>query len=255
MSKASLILSAVSNLATFLTMFIVLFTLLEMAKQRRSAYRPDIIITPPHYFVYCRARHKRILSMTISSEELSEFGTSDRQRHDVIGLSGFNIGLGSAKSIDVTWDYSIHDLIRSISERDTKGSFTIHKLPGSLLSLEIPEVMRTMSNTDHQESFDYLLPTHVTNEAIQIRLPPAYLSLTSALLCLQWATAEHWDTQISQLPLVRMSVRYTDIGNNRHEKSFSIQPILIKESKKEPDSGEVMQFGGMITCRIHGGWD
>jgi hypothetical protein len=97
-NKTNLLVSSISSLATFLTMFFVLLTLFEMAKQRKSSYRPDIVVLPSQYFFYSKATHDRIQSMYISDKELGD-NISNHKPLDHITLEGFNIGLGTAKFI------------------------------------------------------------------------------------------------------------------------------------------------------------
>src|SRR5581483_2084030 len=233
-NKANLLASAISSFATFCTMFLVLLTLAEMAKQRKSAYRPDIVVEPSHYYIHATAEAGHITSMRMSADEPAD-NKSDNAHFDRITLQGFNVGLGTAKSVKVSWEYNLDELVNEVEERNTVRSFNLKRPTPGTISLEIPQdrIGTTMNISHEFEDFGYILPTHVKNEATLINLPYPYLMFSSALLCLWWLRDENWIEDPQFFPL-EMKLTYRDIGNNEHKKSFQIKPFVYYGQFTEP---------------------
>src|SRR5580692_10591429 len=90
LSKMSLILTAVSSLATFCTMFLVGYTVLEMTRQRKTAYRPDIILHSPGFYIDWSEKDGRISALTFSNEETEGNQAASTSISRSVSVDAFN---------------------------------------------------------------------------------------------------------------------------------------------------------------------
>lgn len=67
-NKANLLMTAISSVAAFCTMIFVAYTILEMARQRKGAYRPDMILSSSGFYIYWHQRVDEMSFLSFSNE-------------------------------------------------------------------------------------------------------------------------------------------------------------------------------------------
>lgn len=81
---SSSVAAAISALATF-------FTVLQVSENRKSSYRPEIIFANTKF----------------SSTRKVKIDSPNTDPEKYISVDMYNIGLGSAKNIEISWSFSI----------------------------------------------------------------------------------------------------------------------------------------------------
>lgn len=244
-NKASLIVSAVASLATLVTMVLVAFTLLEMAKQRKTTYRPDIVLTTSGYFIYAEHQDHALSDLHFSNEEVDDNTVQIERRLNDVYLDGFNIGLGAAKLVDVAWEFQVDHLVQKLNEDVASGfQFVFNHndvFTDGYLSYTLPKGISGIMVLKHDmhRTYDHLLPIHVKAEPTKIRMPFTYLLITAARLYSTMVDKTEWEAEA--FPVLRVKITYADIGNNMHKKSFSVRPSLV--SWQTPPAPRNLQKG------------
>lgn len=110
------------------------------------------------------------------------------------------------------------------------------------------------------QSYNHILPAQIKNDATKIALPRAYLIVSAAQMYLEWVNGERNSgtedkyPEIKQrddfFPLLKLRVEYNDIGNNTHNKSFSLQPKCIKGRGFPGSSPYNTTFRAFIELKI-----
>ena len=230
--KASLIVSAVASLATLVTMVLVALTLREMAKQRKTTYRPDIVLSTSGYFIYAEHQDGALSYFHFSNEEVEPNSVQIERRLNRVYLDGFDIGLGTAKLVDVAWEFQVDHLVQKLNE-DVASGFQVEfkhddVFTEGYLSYKLPKEpsggVIALSHDIHR-TYDHLLPIHVKDEPTKISMPFTYLLITAARL---YSTmVDKTKRAAEDFSVLRVKITYADIGNNLHKKSFSVTPSLV----------------------------
>lgn len=238
--EAVTVATVVSSIGTFISSIVVLFTLIEINKQRKAVYRPDLVFSNSRYFLYWDMVKSDLFPGLWYPQERPPGVTKYDEK--LIAVNGFNIGLGAAKSIEIEWEFNIDYFIKQISEKDKAGNFKIEWELQNQAVLAVETFGKKFSiNTkvDNHQQIDFVLPSHIDKNSLQIRLPFSYLILTSIIYYLELKSE---DCDIPFLPPLRMTVNYTDIGNNRHRKRYElkISPFQLIKSPNPSNGEEVM---------------
>jgi hypothetical protein len=103
--------TAVSSFAALLTAIIVFFTLIEMKRQRQSAYKPDLMFKPIRFSF--SADFFDVLDYKIASQKDDD--DSKNEQYKPTGQI-YNIGLGSAKNLYPTLHFDYRKAIKLVNE-------------------------------------------------------------------------------------------------------------------------------------------
>lgn len=209
------LISAISSVAAFVTAIIVFFTLLEMIRQRQSSYMPDLVCKPLQFSV--SADITDTLKYTISSKDNGD--NRDQDHRDPQGKI-FNIGLGSAKNLNLTWRFdhekAIEDVKRLNLELDLalfiKDNFMIIKCEsgGIYINLAIA----------YLKSIDYILPVSITNQPVSIPIPSCYVHLLSIYSIFQiYKDSENVLDALSSFPQTWLTIKFKDVGGRIYKKN------------------------------------
>jgi hypothetical protein len=90
-------------------LFLAIFTLREMAKQRQESYKPRLMIREKNFFLQKNSNGTPCF-LKENSEPITNFGTP----HFFLELN--NIGLGSAHDIVVKWNYDQQRIVNRLRE-------------------------------------------------------------------------------------------------------------------------------------------
>jgi hypothetical protein len=104
-------LTLLTIIGTFLAAIATFLTVLEMRWQRRTTYKPDLIVESTGFDIYPDGR--------------DHFGTiaTDRKRPEGkrwthLSLTARNAGFGPAKSVTFSWETDLQDFLESIGRVD-----------------------------------------------------------------------------------------------------------------------------------------
>lgn len=230
----------VSSIAVLLTSIIILFTLFEMKKQRRSLYRPDLILTSNLFYVYAKDLYHEFHPFIWSCEkydgEIEKHKTSTNYF-----INFYNIGLGSAKFLKINWEFNYKKLFSEINKLKQKDDFEIKLNKEFLLySLGDKYSVRIQLDADNYYEINHSLPSHITKEQNSLRLPTSYFDLISIYIFYLIKNFKNDFDKIfnfiKECPSLKLKISYYDIENNNHTQTFKVVPkfsmLKFKRSKK-----------------------
>ena len=212
------LISAISSVAAFVTAIIVFFTLLEMIRQRQSTYKPDLVCKSTQFFV--SADVIDTLQYTISTKDNDDKG--DQNRRAPQGRA-FNIGLGSAKNLILTWRFDHDRAIEDVSRLNLELGLSLFveenilKIKGKFGGIHI-----NLAN-DNFQNIDYILPVSITNEPVSIHIPFSYVHLLSIYSIFQmYNDSENALDALSSFPQIWLTIKFKDVGGRVYKKKYGI---------------------------------
>ncbi|MGB4107670.1 MAG: hypothetical protein WBK55_07720 [Alphaproteobacteria bacterium] len=232
--------SFVADWATFFAAIAALLTLLEMHRQRKHSYKPDIVPIKQVFSGYFQSAIFCDWVLNDSkNEELEELKSPDLE------ISLFNLGNGAAKDIQLTWDFDFDTFIQKLNQlnQENETRVTIKKLD-SFLEFKDGDKSEALVNLNPslERSEDYLLPASIEQTGLKIPVPAAYTWLVSNYFYINFAVlSKNLDCPI---PSLKLTIEYSDIANNRYKNifSFDIGLIFFANNKPMPDFRAYLQY-------------
>lgn len=228
------------SIITAATSVIVLLTLFEIAKQRKSSYKPDIFLASQNFYAQKSGLAKSMLPIA-----WSEYLSVEHNYQLEYLLNIYNIGNGSAKNISVQWNLELDEIIGEINLDAKDINYQLHLEKNDDSQIFIVETIDNEESTssvntklDLNPKYDYLLPSSVDKEGLKIRLPATIIFLI-AIRFMLWSKKS--DRKYDKIfPWIGMTISYEDIGGSKHVKGFKFDFSLIMHSETT--------FGGRIEA-------
>lgn len=223
--KYQTVISLFGNIGTLIAAIVAMLTLFEIAKQRRTVYRPEV----------------KFVS-TLFKATWPEFDSSS------LKINAFNIGMGSATSIKITWDYDINRLIEMIKAINTKDQITVNYRSNDksrFLSISINTddypTSRILTDLSDEliQTFDLILPASISENPVKVILPRGFCELILIYYYLHIKNRE-LSTIIDGIPIHAL-IWYMDIGNNEYERSVKmmLKPLSLTLDKNFELTGTI----------------
>jgi len=229
----------ITAIATFALAFSGLRTIHEMRKQRKSAYKPDIMIAKSDFHVYNRKFDNIFLPVIWSNNKLDKEEISEITTKEVIyfpfpnfrplpfysdlDLECHNVGLGSAKYVEIEWHFIPNDFIEKIRRIERANNSYLFKISEEedffYLYFSKESVLISF-----QKSYYDSLPFIKKESPTKLPVPSIYLFLYSILQYLKMTYITRED-----IPPLELILKYRDMENEEFNKKFSIQ-FKIKEN-------------------------
>jgi len=205
--------ACLSGVATFLTVR-------QIARQREASYRPELAISQSSL----QGQPDPIAAGALPSfwTKMAEYNAStEGVQRPMLPLS--NVGFGTAKEVSLVWSFPIAEVVATVNQlaqRTLTPAYFAYD-DGAVL-LKSDSLGNRMSFWKNQEKawIDYVLPAAVQTDPVNLALPDAYVLLCSALLFF-WAK-EKDAKSLPELPMLRATFQYRDIGEQEHQATFDI---------------------------------
>lgn len=147
---------------------VALFTLLELSRQRKSAYKPDLCVLKKQFSIKLgRMGIIADLPMAIDWE------TKDLALDNMVSMASIrivNVGFGAAKHIKAKWRFDTDSILEEVNQiaQQTFQSFYLEKSE-SLLSVKSrnKNILMVNGKMDSFE-FEYLLPVGNQNNGHEV---------------------------------------------------------------------------------------
>ena len=221
----------INSISTLIVALIAIFTLIEVYKQRKSSYKPELIIEHQNFKLI---KYTEFEIPVIWMNRIEQFDiVSKNEANPMFSDEGFkipvhNIGLGTAKNIQITFSTDLKKTINKINKLDVNKNIKIEFENSSFISFEpkkenyfLYKGITFNFQNEFKISIDYILPSQIEKEATNINVPMHYLYLCSILIYL-WNKSETKDKGFIELPILNMLIEYRDIGNKRYKRKLSI---------------------------------
>ena len=208
--------SLASSLGTLSAALVALFTLLELFRQRKASYKPDLCILQRYFDLKGGECGQKNIALDWSvCHEFTKGDLSAPSIHLV------NIGFGAAKKVEAKWVFDYENLMKDVNHLAQKHhqGFYIEK-ENSFLKLKSENNGFYHVNAEMNiREYEYLLPlSHDSGR--EIVLPPSYTMLLSMYLSL-WAK-EHFSFQEIEVPTIKLELNYQDIGKGKHASTHTV---------------------------------
>lgn len=226
----------ISLIVSLFVSLILLWTLLEMKNQRRSMYMPDLYVQNQSFKI--ETKKNRDFSWKYNNRSSSNFS-----------LTISNIGLGTAKNIEIKWFYELSKLLNIIKKLDKNKLFEIRE-EGDFIRIEENKSNRLINLKCRSYNEIFLR----TNEKMYIDVPLAFKELFSMIIYL----AVNSDLKISceyikKIPNPVIKISYEDIGKNKITKTVSLDINTNMFSKSSQKIKQIRYEGTIEPKEIRGG--
>lgn len=206
----------IAELVSLITAVAALLAILEMRWQRQSSYRPDLVIGSTPFNVWQGTEGL----VTSTSAEYDDTPPSYR----MAAVRVVNIGFGAAKSVTVEWMVDFHTFVARIGQMNPAVAAAIlvdedfvgfEPDAGGITHFVRPQMRGRITSLSPGD------------QGVELKLPPVYLALYET-----WAEtattigSDHGVLEIPDPVAITLKLAYRDLGENKHSKSFTLQPAV-----------------------------
>ena len=228
-----------ASLAAFASATATFLTIRQMARQRETSYRPELVFSSTRF--HGAAEFDGGMPKNWNQ---SDNPPPNAQQRNSLRIPIHNIGLGAAKDITLQWSFDIENITSQVNLlADKAGISATFSLKADILSFKSNELGNgsSMWRNQRNQTFDFLLPASIPLDQISIKLPNAYIQLCSALL--------HFTTHIQEsqnfpdFPVLTALVSFQDLGGSLHQSKHHFSVTL------ESYIGKGEKFHGTVNCK------
>lgn len=214
-----------ASVGAFMSAIATFLTVKQMSHQRQASYLPELVLsrtifegTPspiaagpiPTHWVPKPSSESKTVVMPLFSLPLT------------------NVGLGAAKDISVSWSFPIEEVIRQINDLAQQTLTPLYFIfEDGAVSIKSESLGSGTSfwKNQQKETLDYVLPAAVQNEPVPLKIPLAFVLLSSALLFV--SSKDTNKKSAPKIPKLVARLEYRDIGNKAHTTAFEISVQVI----------------------------
>ncbi len=240
---------------SFLTLIVSIIIALELKKieernrdrEIQASYFPQLVFESSIFYTYAGEKVGLLKPVEFSHISKGYSYKSDLTFPNIFGVDLYNIGLGPAKNIEITFRSDIYKLVAMIQEMsqeiDSEKVINVGISKGKkqiMLEVEYPKLMnigRSMFMiSDQKIKISHLLNVTVSSQPFYLKLPHFLLELYTIY---QYTWHEYLHSSKEKLDAsdfipVYLNVKFEDIGTNNFQKNFMIQIQIVH--------GGLMQF-------------
>src|ERR1039457_5879950 len=213
--------SLASSVGALSAALVALFTLLELSRQRKSTYKPDLCVLKKQFDIKPGLAGKMCdVPFTVDWAPQGVFQL-ETGRSATIRI--VNIGFGAAKGVNAKWKFDSNEVIDEVNKL-AQQTFQTYFLAEEDSILSIISKGKRIYNANNKMDcfqFEYLLPIANQPNGHDIILPPSYTLLVSAYLSL-CAKAKRPFSEIN-IPKIELELSYGDIGKERHISNHKLE--------------------------------
>ena len=248
MSTDQIILIA-SSIATWVTAVIILFTLREMARQRRDAIKPEIV--PVRQSVFAQKDphatfNAPIFWLTGMREEDEK--TENYGRYSV---KLFNLGNGAAKNIKASWSFPLEEFVEHINSISSEEKYRVAIGTKELLGMTVFQndsaVQSINLELEQKRDYDYLLPAPIESTGLLVQFPFSYKTLFSLYSELIYdeprGTGAEKTKEDYSIPPLQLKISYEDINGKKYHAVFK---FIITITAIFPSKNDGIGFHGTL---------
>ena len=212
----------VASFATFLATIILIFTVFEMKEQRKTTYKPLVILKKSddlyYQFIY-DPNEKTPLFFKLVNNNI--FITEKKNvKNSLFQIPAYNLGLGAAQNIKIQYLCDYLKFIEEIKEFTSDEDLEISYLNGCLkIRYELMCVELKLKNYESL-SFDYILPSNIEKNPLLIPLPEPFKNLYSALIFSRYYSKVQKNMSVPEIHII---MTYNDIAGNSYKKEYNLK--------------------------------
>ena len=219
----------VSAIATAIAAFLTFRTLKEVKTQRESMYMPDIIIEEKQFFIYGAETSKGISFCEFSIEKKKHGHLSEKFAFSKFSIDIFNIGLATAKKVEVNFTFNTEKSILNIENINKNiplsKAVKINKTKTGIEFIGGEDSLKSGSmhfiNNQLQTKINHVLPINISDTPFKVELPMFILELYTTTISQFWID-ESQNREFPDFPPIKVKFTYLDIGNKKHKKKYQL---------------------------------
>lgn len=224
------IIGIIGQIAAWITILLVFFTMREMEKQRKASQKPELIVPNVSIFGYTND-NEIFIATHWSNKELKNDSYILGELPKVVI---YNIGAGAAKEIKIKWDFDLKSTLQTIQDYCYKNSIpVVVDSQNGFLTIEFIG-NESHSNIDAFANIEqpFIMPVSINSLGFEADLPLTFLNLVSILVFLKihqsnMIIGEKGEFHVSkysfEIPPLYFELHYGDIGGNRYKKKFDVK--------------------------------
>lgn len=222
--------AGLTGVATLVAALATLLTVREMAKQRKSALKPDLISSHQYAYVFAE---KPFLGMRYA-------WAKDRSRppeglqHSRYGITVLNVGTGAAKQLRSEWKLDLAIMVSHVNVLARSSSVPVSAdIDPSTGEVRIlwPDRVTGAYLVANQLDQDrgHLLPTSLDQIGHHIEVPSVYLTLIALQVALGQAARETVSQAggLVRFPDALLLLNYMDVLGEQHRKQLNVAFELL----------------------------
>lgn len=230
-------LSQKSSLLALAGIIISVFTLREMAKERRESYRPRLVFKNRNIFLQKNSNGTPCFLKQNPEVENSLFCPS-------FFLELNNIGLGSAHNLTITWDYNHDEIVKRFKNYSTKTKL-IHSNDNNHFEY--------MFSEDSQDGYGFFIrePNEEkielaflrNNDSVEVKVPQtihSYITFSSYLELVKQNFPRRAEIRLDE---IEIQFDYFDIGGEKHTQLlkmvFEVYAFADEDANKNFGAGNI----------------
>lgn len=211
------IIALIASIGSCLAAIATFLTVRQMDKQREMSYRPELAFSQVIFEGINRSDDSLIPDVWAHADKDSSLSDSR------FCIPIRNIGLGSAKSIQISWSFPVEHTIQSINTLAQETLSPAHiSYKGEVIHLSSKGIGSSVSMWMNQKeaTFDYLSPGNLEADILKVEVPHAYQLLISALI---YFTHKSKNLDDFNPPNLSAEISYLDIAEKKLGTHFEIE--------------------------------
>ncbi|MBI2275727.1 MAG: hypothetical protein HYU74_00100 [Dechloromonas sp.] len=214
-----------ASVGAFMSAIATFLTVKQMSHQRQASYLPELVLSRTIF----EGTPGPISAGPIPTHWVPKpGGESKTEVMPLFSLPLTNVGLGVAKDISVSWSFPIEEVIRQINDLAQQTLTPLYfNFEDGAVSIKSESLGGGTSfwKNQQKETLDYVLPASVQKEPVPLKIPHAFVLLSSALLFVSSKNTSR--KSAPSIPQLVARLEYRDIGNKAHTTAFGINLQLI----------------------------
>jgi len=220
-----------SSLAAVITSGATFLVLKQMRLQREATYRPQISIGRCYFKGETPETPSRSNSVLGWTHDMPTNPSASGE--GIFDFPIYNIGLGAARNVRITWDLTVESPCKTIHELCSRSNTPISMtMENGWLAINIPDLGYIDSHNvlaQNHTSFPHIAPINVETHGVLTAFPPVLISLFGILLALGDPMVKGRDG--FPLICVPMHIQFSDIDGSEHCTSYSVSINLTSVTR------------------------
>jgi hypothetical protein len=220
----------IASVGTFLSALIAAYTIIEVRKQRRSSYKPELFLDSFCYFASNNPLlyHELVMYRVSPFNEIFE-GKNENPKRISVNYKLENLGFGIAKSVECQWEFDYKKAIEIIEDQLPDGYY-LNRVLDDYISLE--HVSKSIYISFYlkdleKQAFDFVRPASVGENKKHLAIPNIIIDCYLIVLILKYQLLENTCKnyryeEFEDFPKVTLNLKYKDLQNKVYKKKLSL---------------------------------
>lgn len=206
----------ITTVATFITSLVSLGTLWNVTRQRITSNRPDLYIKENYFTVLINQKNLHT-------------NWYDIEGNENYALYLFNIGLGSAKNVKITWELDEENII-NLKKLDINNLYHLEYSPIEFVSLTYGAgnaQQGLLTKNDLYQTLDFVLPYKPSDDNLDSIEIPSSVRILFVIYIEQLVN----QGKLNDLPTFinhNIKLAYTDINNKKYSKRYKVRLNMLR---------------------------